>query len=150
MTEDTVNVSGEELLWEGSPSHVTGLGTYVLCLLTCVLIVPIVIAFVQWLKIRSRRYQITTQRIFYLTGIFNKNRDQIEIYRVKDIRVSEPFFLRLFGKGNIILDTSDKTTPVFVFEAVPKPRELADVIRQTVEARRVEKGVREVDMEQIS
>jgi uncharacterized membrane protein YdbT with pleckstrin-like domain len=137
----------ERTVWEGSPSQLQNLGTYIVCILLCWLVVPIFVGLWKYLVTRSRRYEVTTQRIFYSSGVFSRERDQLEIYRVKDMRVVEPFFYRMVGRGNVLLDTSDRTTPTFVFEAVRDPRELADLLRTHVEARRRQKGVRELDME---
>ena len=139
--------SAEQAVWQGHPSHVLYLGTYILCALFCWLIVPIFIALYIWLMLRSRVYELTTQRLFYTTGIFSKHREEWEIYRIKDMRVEEPFKLRLFGRGNIVLETSDRSTPVFTMEGIPEPRQLADRIRLMVEERRKARGVREVDVE---
>jgi uncharacterized membrane protein YdbT with pleckstrin-like domain len=144
---DAQAINEERTVWTGSPSQLQNLGAYVVCVLLCWLIVPIFIALWKYLVTRSRQYEVTTQRIFYSSGVFSRQRDQLEIYRVKDMRVVEPFFYRLVGRGNVILDTSDRTTPTFVFESVQEPRALADLLRTHVEARRREKGVRELDME---
>lgn len=137
----------ETLVWRGSPSHVSQLGTYVLCVLFCWLIVPIFIAIWKWIVLRTRRYELTNQRLFYSWGVFSKHHEELEVYRIKDFRVEEPFLYRIFGKGNVILQTSDRSTPDFVMEAVARPRDLADKIRQQVEQRRDEKRVRELDMD---
>ncbi len=42
--------------------------------------------------------------------------NELELYRVKDIVLNEPFLLRLVGLSNIVLVTSDRSTPVFVVE----------------------------------
>lgn len=136
----------EELVWKGTPSQITNLLPFLLC----ILIIPIPWAFYRWLKTRNHVYEVTTQRIRETTGILNKQTDDMEIYRVKDMRLDQPFFLRLVGAGNIHLLTSDRTNEEFVLRAVrPKdgPRALLDAIRHHVEVRRDQKRVREIDME---
>lgn len=137
----------EELVWRGNPSQVRFFGTYVLCVLFCWLIVPIFIALWKWLVNRYTVYEITSQRLRYTTGIFSRQTDQIELYRIKDMRLIEPFFLRLFGCGNIVMETSDKSDPVFTLTAVPDAKTLLDKMRLHVEKRRDEKRVREIDFE---
>lgn len=135
----------EDVVWIGTPSNVENLGIY----LACLLIIPIPFAIYRWLKTRNHVYEITTQRIRETTGILSKQTDDLELYRVKDMRLEQPFFLRLFGAGNIRLMTSDRTSEDFVLRAVrPKegPRALMDQIRRCVEIRRDQKRVREVDM----
>jgi uncharacterized membrane protein YdbT with pleckstrin-like domain len=140
----------EEVVWKGSPSQAINLGLYIVCALTCWLIVPIGIAFVRWLKTRTDVYEITTQRIRETTGIFSKRTDDLELYRVKDMRLEQPFLLRIFNAGNIVLLTSDRTSESYMLRAVRHeggPRVLMDTIRRCVETRRDQKRVREIDME---
>ena len=137
----------EQPVWSGRPSHLQFLGTYILCALFCWLIVPLFIALWRWLQVHFQRYELTTERLFYTTGILSKHREEWEIFRVKDMHVVEPFKLRLFKHGHIVLETSDRSQPNFTLEAVPHPRELAGRIRQLVEERRKARGVREIDVE---
>lgn len=163
----------EQTIWRGSPSQVVNLGVFVLCGILAALAIPVVIglqiwqvpnfglialivlglalipvaiAFWNWLKTRSDVYELTSERILHSWGIFSRSTDTLELYRVKDIRVEQPFFLRLFGRCNIVLHTSDQTNPVFVFPAMPVALGLQDQLRTQVEARRDAKRVREVDM----
>ncbi len=110
------------------------------------MLVPIGFALREWLKLQSRVYELTTERFLITRGIFSKQTDTMELYRVKDLSVLQPFFLRLFSLGNLILQTSDRTTPTFVIEAVSGPKEFSDLIRKHVEACRDRKRVGELDM----
>lgn len=148
-SEAAAQLATEEVVWMGSPSQVRHLGLYVLCALTFFLIVPIFIALVRWLQTRSNVYEVTTQRIRETSGIFSKQTDDLELYRVKDMRLEQPFFLRMFHAGSIRLMTSDRTSEDYVLQAVRPaegPRALMDTIRRHVEIRRDQKRVREVDM----
>ncbi|EGK07818.1 hypothetical protein HMPREF9374_3538 [Desmospora sp. 8437] len=137
----------EEVVWEGATSHVARIGTYLLCLVTCVLVVPIFIALWVAVKLKSTRYRVTTERIRVTTGILSKETDEIELYRVRDLRLEQPFLYRIFGKGNLVLITTDETMPNLVMEAIPRPMELLDEIRKHVENRRDAKRVRELDID---
>ncbi|HRI89463.1 MAG TPA: PH domain-containing protein [Candidatus Hydrogenedentes bacterium] len=137
----------ETSVWKGSPSQVVNLGVFVLCGLTFFLVVPIFIALWYWLKTRSDVYEITTERILHSVGVFSRKTDTLELYRVKDIRVDQPFFLRLFKLCNIEMHTSDHTNPIFVLPAMSFAEGLQDHLRVNVEKRRDEKRVREVDFD---
>jgi uncharacterized membrane protein YdbT with pleckstrin-like domain len=137
----------EKIIWEGGPSQVINLGTYVVCALTCVLIVPIFIALWVWIETRCKKFSLTDQRLRYSCGVFNRVTDELELYRVKDLLLEEPFKLRVFGLGNVILKTSDRTTPELTIPAIKEAPVVRDTIRQYVEQRRDKKGVREVDFE---
>ena len=139
--------SEEKTIWEGSPSQVLNLKLYILCILFCWLVVPLIIAIVKWLKLKCNKYEITTERIRVTEGVFSKKIEELELYRVKDAKVIEPFWLRLFSLGNIVLTTSDRSHPTLVIPAVPDVRGLREQLRTHIERMRLLKGVREVDFE---
>ncbi|MCH5584408.1 PH domain-containing protein [Shimazuella sp. AN120528] len=139
----------EETLWVGTSSHVSKLGTYLLCLLFCWLIVPIFIGIWTALKLKSIRYQLTTERLQITEGIFSKRTDQVELYRVKDLTLEYPFIYRIFSKGNIVFFTSDHTLPNFKLEAISNADIIMDVVREQVELCRERKRVREIDIESL-
>ncbi len=153
----------EEIVWEGSESQVLNFGAFAIGflmtaaiavaailfmpLLIALLIIPVVYVLYHMLLVKTKKYKITTERIFFTTGIFSKKTDALELYRVKDMDVVEPFSLRLFKKGNIEIDSSDESTPKFHLRAIPDPKNLMDKIRTNVEKRRDVKGVRGVDFQ---
>jgi len=137
----------EQTVWRGRSSQVTNVGLYLVCFLTCWLVVPIFIAIWKWLEVRCFVYELTTERLKQTHGIFSKRVDELELYRVKDIALEQSFFLRLFSLANIILDTSDKTTPRVVLKGISQAKDLSDLIRQQVEIQRQRKQVREIDMD---
>ncbi|MDZ7840842.1 MAG: PH domain-containing protein [Gammaproteobacteria bacterium] len=137
--------NNEQTVWRARSSQVVNLGTYFLCLLTAWLIIPIVVAVYQWLQVRCRVYELTTQRFRITRGILSKHIDELELYRVKDVTLHRPFVQRLFSLGTVVLDTSDHSTPQVVIPAVADIEWLRDQIRQCVESRRDSKGVKEVD-----
>ncbi|MDA0780981.1 MAG: PH domain-containing protein [Rickettsiales bacterium] len=107
--------------------------------------VPIVWAFWVWLVIRCHRYRITTERIHEKEGVFSRSTDELELFRIKDITFLEPFALRMFGCGNVVLDTSDKSTPMVVLYAIKDGQKLIDVLRKHVMEMRIRRGVHEID-----
>lgn len=108
-------------------------------------ILPPLYAFAKWIQVKCRSYTLTLERFNERSGVFDKITDDLELYRVKDTAVMEPFLLRTFGVGNIILYTSDRATPIVIIEAVPNVHNLQSVIRDQVEYMRTAKGVREID-----
>lgn len=137
----------EKKVWSGTPSQVINLGTFILCGLFFWLLFPLFIALWKWLEVKNVKYELTNQRLRTRYGVLNKKADELELYRVRDYKLEQPFFLRLFSLGNVILITSDKSTPVVVIKAIPNGEELREKIRRYVEECRTRKGVREVDIE---
>jgi uncharacterized membrane protein YdbT with pleckstrin-like domain len=156
----------ETTIWEGNPSQLLNFGIFLLCgliagallgvalvfwnkltppfplVLAGIALVPVVYALAQWLKTKCTRYQLTSERLRLRTGVLSRKTDEIELYRVKDYVLIEPFWLRLFGLGNIALTTNDDANPQVTLRAVPEGDNLRDQLRKHVELCRQNKGVR--------
>src|ERR1700675_3482385 len=137
----------EETVWRGSSSQTKNLGTFILCALFCWLIVPIFIALSRYLQTKNKIYELTSERLKITEGVFNKVTDTLELYRVKDLETRQPFWERAFGVENVQINTTDVSTPFILIEAVPKKIGLGDKIRNAVENVRMQKRVRELDIE---
>jgi uncharacterized membrane protein YdbT with pleckstrin-like domain len=111
------------------------------------MVLVLLYAIKKYLDIRYRIYTITDQRIRVTRGILSKRTDGLELYRVDDTLLLEPFILRLVARGNVRLVTSDHTNPEILIQAVPHARQLWEQLRMSVEACRDRKRTRVVDFE---
>ena len=136
----------ENYVWNGTPSQVVNMGTYIiwsLLALTMFLIpISIIVILYKYFDVKCTKYELTTQRLKTHVGVFSRKIDELELYRVKDMQFEQPFFLRLFGLGNVVLVTSDSTSPVIKIEAIPNAQDMLAQIRGLVEESRTRKGVR--------
>ena len=156
----------ETLIWKGTPSQWTNFGAYFFCLaLTAAVVaayfivtpreplilaglaIPAVWAFSRWLGNRTHVYEITSERIRVSSGLLSRLTTELELYRVRDYTIAEPFWLRLVGCGDIILQTADRTNPRLVIHAVPKVNTLKDQIRTHTERMRQVRGVRDLEID---
>jgi uncharacterized membrane protein YdbT with pleckstrin-like domain len=115
--------------------------------LPVLLIVPLVVVVSRFLQTKSRVYELTNERLKTTEGVFGKATDTLELYRVKDIEARQPFFYRMVGVENVLLNTSDASSPSLLLDAIPCPVKLPDQIRNQVETMRQQKRVREIDIE---
>ncbi len=136
----------ENLLWSGTPSQVTNLGTFVIWgILACTLVLaPVSLILIIWkyLEVKNQVYELTNQRLKMHSGVLSKKIEEIELYRVRDTQFEQPFFLRLFGLGNVILFTTDSTSPEIILPAIPNAQGVREQIRNAVEETRDSKRVR--------
>jgi uncharacterized membrane protein YdbT with pleckstrin-like domain len=116
-------------------------------LIAIVAAVAALFALWPWLQTRSTRIEVTTERIGIRTGVFTRRRRDMELYRVKDTTLHEPFFLRLVNLANIEVVSSDKTNPFIVLPAIREAESLRQQIRTHVERMRIARRVRELDFE---
>lgn len=138
-------MSEEKTVWSGTPSQVLNFWVFIICLLTCFLIIPIFYALWKYIVIKCTKYVITTERIKITTGVFSTKTDYLELYRINDITFEQPFLLRIFSLGNLKLTTSDTSTPQLTLQAIPASEELQNEIRKHIETQRDKKRARVVD-----
>ncbi|HKS04676.1 MAG TPA: PH domain-containing protein [Gemmatimonadaceae bacterium] len=164
MTSPTPEVPDESPVWSGTPSQWLNFESYLYASLLAVGLIagtiiwskPVILGFVlipaagafwKWLSLRCTRIDVTTQRISTRTGVFSRERSDMELYRVKDTTLREPFFLRIVGLANIALVSSDKSTPDMMLAGIRNAEELRQKIRTHVERMRATRRVRELDFE---
>jgi uncharacterized membrane protein YdbT with pleckstrin-like domain len=119
------------------------MAAYILLLL----ILPIAFALWKYLLNRTRVYELTTQRLKTTVGVFSTRTTELELYRVKDITLVQPFFQRLLGLGRIELATNDVSDHIILLNAIPGMKSLSEQLRASVEACRDQKKVRLAELE---
>jgi uncharacterized membrane protein YdbT with pleckstrin-like domain len=131
--------------WRASEGQVMNLALYVVCVLTGWLVLPLLYALYRLLLTYAHVYVLTDERLLETTGLIFKDTEALELYRVKDIRIQQPPLQRLFGRGTVVLVTSDRSTPTINLRGIQEPLAFAALLRELVERCRVAKGVREID-----
>ncbi len=137
----------EASIWTRSPSQVVNLPIFSVLTLLIWTVLPIFVMIWKWLVVKNTSYELTTERLKTKSGVLNKDTDELELYRVRDYHLSEPLLYRLFGLGNIVLESSDRSHPTFTIEGIPDAESFMTSLRERVEACRKAKGVREVDID---
>lgn len=122
-----------------------GWGTLVLCFAG----VGLVILGARWLRNRTTAYEVTDQRLIVSTGILFRTVDEIELYRVKDVRLEYSLLNGAADIGTITLTATDRTAAggAHTLRDVPMARERREGLRRLVERARVRRGVRELDVD---
>jgi uncharacterized membrane protein YdbT with pleckstrin-like domain len=110
--------------------------------------VAVLIVLWRWIEVMSSLYELTAERLILRQGILFKSIDEIELYRVKDVRMDFSLLNQMAGIGTICLTTSDETTHKgeLKMRFVPRAKQRREAIRALVDAARRRRGVRELDM----
>jgi len=82
------------------------------------------------LTLKRIRYEVTPERIEFSRGIFNRKIDNIDMFRIVDIKLHRSLADVLTGVGAVTLITKDETDPVFEFEKIADPKELYDILKK--------------------
>lgn len=112
------------------------------------LVIPAIWMLWKYLTVRCQRYELTTERLKIVTGVINQHIDEVELYRVKDVLMVRPWWMRITGLATLQLETSDRSLPQLVVPAVKGGAELREQLRKQVELQRDRKRVRETDFEE--
>ncbi len=132
--------------WGWLRGTLAGWGTLLLCLIG----IGFIIILFKWLANIAITYEVTEDRLILHKGIFQKSIDEIELYRIKDIRIDFTLINQWAGIGTITLLSSDETTEgrPFVIRDVEQAQARREKLRDLVNAARRARGVREFDMVQ--
>lgn len=119
-----------------------------LTLALCLVGVGFLIILVQWIRNLDVTYELTEDRLILRKGIFVKSVDEIELYRVKDVRMDFTLINQWAGIGTISIDSSDETTRggALVMPHIERAAERREELRRLVDTARQKRRVRELDV----
>jgi uncharacterized protein (DUF983 family) len=115
----------ERVLFSGHPAVVSSLWQYFLVGIT----LGIAYLFL-WLRSRSIRFEVTSQRVTVVVGLFSKTRDPVELFRIDHFHVAEPFGMRMVGHSILELRSSDSSEPEVILYGILGLDKLADRLRE--------------------
>ena len=92
------------------------------------------------------RYALSEDRLFLRKGFLNIKQDEIVLYRVRDLRVTQNLWQRIFGVGTIHVVSTDKSIPELFIKNVKQPFEVKELIHTTVEELKIKRRMRVGEM----
>lgn len=162
--------SSQQDVWKGHPSQLMAFRFYLVCALLAVGLLAIsyiaytaetsywsypllglvavgLACLIKYVLVRSTTYTLSTDRLIVQSGLLSTSTEEMELYRVRDWSILQPFWLRLFGLGHVRVVSNDATAPDLRIEGIVNPSKLRELLRNRVEAARDDKRVRHVDIE---
>lgn len=130
--------------WGWLRGTLAGWGT----LLLCVVLVGFVIILAKWIENLATTYEVSEDRLVLRKGIFVKSIDEIELYRVKDVRLDFTLINQWANIGTITITSSDETTrdAPLVLRDIENANARRERLRTLVDAARQKRRVRELDV----
>jgi uncharacterized membrane protein YdbT with pleckstrin-like domain len=124
------------------------LGLVVALLILCLVGIGLLIILVKWIENIATTYALTDERLIIRSGIFSKSIDEIELYRIKDIKIDFSLINQIAGIGRLTIASSDETTRDgdLVIAGIDRAQERRETLRRLVDAARQKRNVREIDM----
>lgn len=108
----------------------------------------LVIMVWKWIESLAARFDVCEDRLIVRRGIFIKSLDEVELYRVKDVRLDFTLVNQMAGIGTITVSSSDETTrggPLRL-RHIERAAQRREELRRLVEAARQKRRVREIDL----
>ena len=102
---------GERLLWTGRPNFLTSPIQYLVS-----------------------RYKVTNERLINERGFITKHTEQIDLFRVNDVEIRQGLLQRILGLGNVIVVSSDQSSPNRKLLDISNPQRVGDIVRQAARA----------------
>lgn len=102
----------------------------------------------KWFENLAARFDVCPDRLIVRRGIFVKSLDEVELYRVKDIRLDFSLINQMAGIGTITVTSSDETTrgAPLALRHVEHAAARRETLRDLVDKARQKRRVREIDM----
>jgi uncharacterized membrane protein YdbT with pleckstrin-like domain len=110
------------------------------------LVIPPLIALYQLVHVYRWRYEFYDDLIIQQKGVFDVTRTELNLHRVKSVRLHQPFFYRFFNLSIIQIVSSDPLNPYMELVAVPYGEILIESLKEEVEMSRQRKGIKESDI----
>ena len=80
--------------------------------------------------LKSIYYEVTPDRIEWSRGIFDRHIDNIDMFRVIDLKLRRSLLECVLGIGTVVLFTQDESDPQFEFVKVRQCRYLYDTLKE--------------------
>lgn len=109
-------------------------------------IIPPLIALYMIIHVYCWKYEFHDGYIIEQKGVFTVHHTEINLERVKSIRMVEPFFYRFVGLSTVYVKSSDPFKPELKIVGIPEGKILVNSIKEETEEFRKRKGINESDI----
>lgn len=112
----------------------------------CLMFTPLIFLLYRFVKTELNMHYFYEDRLVFYHGVFNRHRENIEYYRVKDHVISRPLHAAVFGLSTITILSTDRRNPVINLGGFRQVNEYESRLRRLFEAAKDSGKGREVDM----
>jgi len=82
------------------------------------------------------KYSISEDRIFVQRGLFRTIYDEVRLYRILDVKMSQSLWQKIIAVGSIEVHSSDKSLGCFTMINIKKPMMVKELLSNQVEEQR--------------
>ena len=115
-------IDEEKILWQGKQANLTA-------------------RLKETANLNSTTYTLTNQRLIIKSGLIGKKEEQIDLVRIKDIMVKQSLKDRALGVGEILITSSDPSTPKMILLDIREPNEVKEILRNAIRSEKSAQGI---------
>ena len=133
VPEDSVNTPAEEkILYESHPKMFQNrpIEFVLSALLVLAYGVGLIIFLVWWIKVKGTKITLTNERVTLRKGILSKHINEVYHTDVRNVKLSQSFFQRIFKVGAIEVSTSGQSDVEISISGIPNPDKVKEIIDQ--------------------
>jgi uncharacterized membrane protein YdbT with pleckstrin-like domain len=150
-TKKPASVKNPKLLSKSSPSQAINVGWLLLAVILFFAHpiaggIGLLIFIFKVLDVEYWSYNFYEDYVTERRGIFSVNEEAVNYFRIKSIKVEEPFWMRLFGLSVIYVTSSEQYKPVIVFYGVKQGSAYTEFFHDIAKTKRKKLGIRDLDV----
>lgn len=146
----SVKRNTDNLLFTLRPSQWTNFGWFLAAIAGFWLVIPLIMLAWQLAVVFFWRFEFRERTIAWKKGVFSVTTVEVHYFRIKSIKVEEPFLMRLVGLSNIYLLTSDPYVPVLKLWAIRNSDEIRGMVMDYTFHWRQKQNTKELDLYDLS
>ena len=81
-------------------------------------------------------------KVFVKTGLLFTREEEVNLYRIYDISLTQSLGEKIFGVGTIVLYSKDESTPTLVIRHIKNPTYVRNLLADKIEEEKVKRGFR--------
>lgn len=98
------------------------------------------------LPISFTKYELTATRLVVNQGLINVKEEEIMLYRVRDMSLTQSVFERINNTGTIYITSTDATAPIAHLTHIKDPHKVKTLLSHLVEQCRTKQRVRTTEL----
>ena len=81
-------------------------------------------------------------KVFVKTGLLFTREEEVNLYRIYDLSLTQSLGEKIFGVGTIVLYSKDESTPTLVIRHIKNPTYVRNLLADKIEEEKVKRGFR--------
>jgi membrane protein YdbS with pleckstrin-like domain len=144
-------IDERETLLAIQPSQWTNIGWYALSILAMLIYFPLgvlitIASIYKYIEVLTWKYTCRTKGIEERKGVFSVTREEVQYFRIKSIKIDEPFLMRIVGLSIVHIISSERYKPNMVLYGIKNGESIKNKLNAAAYEWRNKLGVRDYDI----